>query len=101
MNCEKCGVEIPEGSQLCAACQVEESKPKPVEHRPQNTDDLLSLTKALLFFVVMAIPLVNIILLLRWSFRKGGNKSFTNLARASLIVLAVALLSYLLVVILA
>lgn len=43
-------------------------------------------------FLLMVIPLLNIILLFLWSFGAGGNPNRRNFGRAALIMIAVALI---------
>ena len=57
---------------------------RPNEKNEQNNNrenKPLSLFEALLLLIILAIPLINILFLLRWSFRKGVNRNKKNIAR--------------------
>ena len=54
----------------------------------------LSLLQSMLFIIILAIPLINIIFLLRWSFLKGVNRNKKNLARAFLIIAVLSFVFY-------
>lgn len=54
----------------------------------------LSLLQSMLFIIILAIPLINIIFLLRWSFLKGVNRNKKNLARAFLVIAVLSFVFY-------
>lgn len=78
-----------------AASQQEVTTPaeRPVQ-APQNLEPVLSVGKILWFFILMAIPVVNLIIVFRWSFSKKTNKNLMNLSRAMLIVFAITFVLY-------
>ena len=45
-------------------------------------------------FIILAIPLVNIIMLLIWAFGDGGNLNKKNFAKAALIMFVISILFY-------
>ncbi|PKM86014.1 MAG: hypothetical protein CVU87_13390 [Firmicutes bacterium HGW-Firmicutes-12] len=120
MNCEKCNQIIPEDSKVCPSCDIENDENEKSEQNitaepltaPQVTnkqaqkpeiprqklEPVLSVGKILLFLVLMAIPVVNLIIVIKWSFNKNINKNLRNLSRSMLIVfgLTVVLYAYLL-----
>ena len=54
----------------------------------------ISVGEWIITFIILAIPLVNIIMLFVWAFGGGVNLSKKNYARASLIFLAAVLVLY-------
>ena len=64
------------------------------ETLPQNQETVLSVGKILWFFLLMALPVVNIIIAIKWSLNQKINKNLRNLARAMLIVFVFTLILY-------
>jgi len=118
MFCGNCGSSLPEGSKFCGSCGTKtEMQPvysatqgqtappitPPVSPRPtispqnpyayspqQSESQPLSVRQYIVMFLLLCVPILNIILLLKWSFGASVNPSKRNFARASLILLAVA-----------
>ena len=55
---------------------------------------VISLGEWIITFIVLAIPLVNIIMLFVWGFSSGTNPSKQNFCKATLIVYAVCLVLF-------
>lgn len=64
----------------------------PVRGQVEVADGPLGVGDYIKMFILMAIPLLNIILLFVWSFGSGGNLNRKNFGRAALIMSAVALI---------
>jgi hypothetical protein len=62
--------------------------PADKENRP------LSLFQSLLLIIILAVPFLNIVFLIRWSFLKGINRNKKNIARAFLILIIFSLIFY-------
>lgn len=54
----------------------------------------ISVGEWIITFIILAIPLVNIIMLFVWAFSGGVNPSKQNYAKASLIIFAILILLY-------
>lgn len=54
----------------------------------------LSLLQCLLLIIVLAVPIINIVFILRWSFAKGINRNKKSMARAFLIIAVFSLVFY-------
>lgn len=67
---------------------VEQQGGTQVQQQP-DTHQVVSVMSWILYLIVMAIPLVNIVMLFVWAFGSGTNKNKSNLAKASLILAVV------------
>ena len=56
-----------------------------------NVDDVMSVGDWILAFVVLSIPIVNIVIYFVWAFSDQINKNKKNFARASLILAGIGL----------
>ena len=65
--------------------------------RYSQDDDVISVKDWILTFILLAIPVVNIILLFVWAFSQDTNESKKNYSKASLIMMAISLVIYILV----
>jgi hypothetical protein len=114
MFCEHCGNNLPDGAKFCGACgakmEAQPAPPAPAHYPPPayaqpypvqppqpqayapppppawQAVTPLSVGEYLVTFFLMGIPLLNIILLLVWSFGSSTNANKRNLARAMLIM---------------
>lgn len=114
--CRRCGTSVKEEDKFCTLCgaDLEKTRVDETQYRtqqaqqeqqpqqaggtwqkqaPKNTEEALhkplSFGDYLLLFLVLAIPILNIILLLVWSFSKEENTNRKNFARAALIYVIV------------
>ncbi len=117
--CRRCGASVKEDDKFCMVCgaDLEKTRVDETQYRtqqtqqehqeqqeqqtggtwqkqaPKNTEEVLhkplSFGEYLLLFLVLAIPILNIILLLVWSFSKEENTNRKNFARAALIYVVV------------
>ena len=55
----------------------------------QYQDDAVSIGEWILTFIILILPLINLIALLYWSFSSGTNPSKANFAKAYLIIILV------------
>ncbi len=114
MKCRVCGRELRETARFCGKCgapvvRMEAAAQHPGEpyadpvpaggrYDPDNPDhlpkeDLVPLTTAqcVWLLVAMLVPVLNVILMLKWAYSERGNESRRSLARAGLILLGVVL----------
>lgn len=75
-----------------------------INTEPVRTDEIknkevLSVFKIFTFLLVMAIPIVNLAMSFRWSFKKNINMNIRNLSRVFLMIYTVTLLIYVYIVI--
>lgn len=56
----------------------------------QEVDEVVSVGNWILTFIVLAIPIFNIIMYFIWAFSSNTNKNKRNFCRASLIMAAIA-----------
>ena len=97
---------IPEAAPTPAAAAVSAAAPAPAPAQPSinvsvnasanGGDTTVSVGNWLLTFIVMAIPLVNLIMVLVWAFGGGSSKSKSNWARAILLFAVILILLWLL-----
>ena len=59
------------------------------------TDSQLKVSDWLVIYLIMIIPIVNIIMLFNWAFSHSGNSTRKNWAKANLILVAVIVSLYL------
>lgn len=118
MYCESCGEKLQAGSRHCEGCgsyitapsapmagsrlatlpplRLPDSQywdPAAVSGGAQEREPL-TMGQYLLIFLLLCLPLVNIVLLLKWSFWPGGNINRRNFARASLVVILIMAVFY-------
>ena len=91
MNDEKTNETEVEVPAITQEVNTQAEKPSSV---PQNMEPVLSVGKILWFFLLMAIPVVNIVIVIKWSLNRTINKNLRNLSRAMLIVFAFTLILY-------
>lgn len=109
MLCKNCGNNLPEGAQFCDACGASTGE-QPASAQPFTaaTQSVvatqapayatapavqpLSVGQYLGMFLLMIIPIVNIILVLVWSFGGSVNPNKKNYARATLVLFAISIL---------
>ena len=97
MYCKKCGGKVESYASNCPFCgaKVEQNGVEATYTAPDGTlREHMSVGKWLLIFIAMAIPPINIILLVIWAFGNGTktNQSFRNWARAQFVLLAIGLI---------
>lgn len=63
-----------------------------------KNEEVLSVLKIFLFLVVMAIPIVNLIMSFRWSFKRNINLNLRNLSRVFFIIYIVTFAMYVFVI---
>lgn len=88
-------VQAPQSYTPPAQAVPSRSYPPPVQapvHSGTMESEPLSVGKYIGMFLLMCLPLLNIILLLVWSFGGSVNRNRKNFARASLIMFAIMLL---------
>ncbi|BEP29534.1 hypothetical protein [Helicovermis profundi] len=67
----------------------------------ENTklEKVLSVPMILFFLLIMAIPIINLLMSFRWSFKKNINKNLKNLSRVFFMIYIVTLIIYVYIVI--
>jgi len=104
MKCEKCDSPLPEGATFCGICgatapvqNVPGAQPmyqgdyQPNTYQQQQHNSIaqpLSVGNYLLMFVVMSLPIINLVMLFVWGFG-DSNENRKNFARAGLIMIAI------------
>lgn len=96
-KCGSCGQAVGEMDLYCIHCGalLEEKKQASVPIEKQQGDanaTPLSLSDYMLMFLIMMIPVVNIVLLLVWAFDRKGNRNRRNFAKAGLIYFAIGII---------
>lgn len=108
--CTNCGVQNEDGVKFCTSCgaalkqqeapRQQASYQNSAAARPDmgynipedDREKVMGLGAWLVTFLLMIIPIVNIILLIKWAVSGGTNKNKQNMARAALIVMVVCIL---------
>lgn len=86
MFCTNCGKNIPDKSTICPVCNKEISIPKNDEiHFEKNCSAPLSTSVFFFMQIIFLIPIINIIFLIFWSFKKGVNLNQKSFSRSVLI----------------
>ena len=67
---------------------------------PNNKNKVITTSEWIIINIVMLIPIVNIVMLLIWSFSNKTNLNKSNWAKASLIVWAIGFVFYFIIIIL-
>ena len=121
MFCESCGKKLLAGTRFCVDCGAEieraggsvpaptagwePARQAPSPHSPSDAFDAasgekepLTMGQYLLIFLLLSIPLLNIVLLFLWSFGRNVNINKRNFARASLGVCLIMSVVYVFVV---
>lgn len=117
MYCENCGAKIPEGSKFCENCgykqnyKNEDFKISDTVDRTETVrldtgdqynqgrsgyteelEEVLMTKDYLVMYLLMMVPILNLVLLFIWGFGQGVNRNKRNLARVLLIFMAVSLI---------
>lgn len=108
--CHHCGASVNEEDRFCTVCgkplsvgesaaeeqrTAEQTKEEKKEH--QNKQELhldkepITLGGYMFMFLILCIPIVNLVVLLLWAFGKNGNVNRRNFSRAALIYLAIGI----------
>lgn len=111
MFCEKCGKKIPDDAAYCTHCGAKQvtaspavqpvasvpppqpARPSVPQQQPQTSGgvDLISMGQYLIMFLIMAIPIANIVMLFVWGFSSETGPNKKNFARATLIMMAIGI----------
>ena len=112
MFCENCGNKIPDEAKFCPVCGATTGSaqpsyaapeqppvrpaapayvpPQPVSYAAQQANPPLSVGQYLGMYLLMCVPILNIVLLFMWAFGSAVNLNKKNYARAVLILFAVS-----------
>ncbi|MDD4188830.1 MAG: zinc ribbon domain-containing protein [Eubacteriales bacterium] len=97
MFCENCGKQVPQGSLFCDGCgakmdvqqqnvqQPVYTAPQQYRPQPQYGAPVMTVGQYIIMFLLLAVPLLNIFLIFKWSFGRDVNPNKKNLARTILI----------------
>ena len=115
MNCPKCGSNNPDGSAFCVNCgsalprpqqappQYQQAPPQYQQAPPQyqqppivqninyHRDETVTMGEWFVFFLLMCIPIVNIVMLFVWGFSSDTKPSKANLCKLQLLLFAIGL----------
>lgn len=98
--CNHCGASVGEDDRFCTVCGKSitagdgaeqlhgESRKK---EQPHLDTEPITVGGYLIMFLVMCIPVVNLVILLLWAFGKNGNVNRRNFSRAALIYIAIGI----------
>ena len=83
LHCNKCGFDNADSAKFCTNCGLDLTQPTYYyQVPPQNNEEVMSIGKYLLTFLLLSIPIVNIVLMIIWSVSKNTNKNLQNFTRA-------------------
>lgn len=128
MYCENCGAKITEGAKFCENCghrqEAVQNSPQAEsksEARSQSQDirydvelpyaqnhsqtssnemeEVLGMKEYLKMYLLMMVPILNLVLLFTWGFGQDVNKNKRNLAKVLLIFMAISIIPTILYVI--
>jgi uncharacterized integral membrane protein len=85
--CERCGEKNVDGADVCVKCS---SALKPVSTTSAGSDPV-TIGSWIITYLLMCIPLINLILLFVWAFDSNTQPSKKNWAKASLIWMAIGI----------
>ena len=97
--CKNCGYSAKDTDQFCFQCgqpledkteqNTDQTAYETQNNNAENVDKPLSIKDYLIVFLIMMIPIANIIMLLIWAFDKKANTNRRNFARAGLIYMII------------
>ncbi|HHU60130.1 TPA: hypothetical protein GXZ34_04360 [bacterium] len=100
MFCRKCGGKLETYGKNCPFCGTPTGEKFGVTYESNGPRSYTSVAKWFFMPLLMAIPIVNIVLLIFWSFgdRKKDDPTFRNWALAQLLFILVALVAIVIVI---
>lgn len=99
--CNHCGASVDEEDRFCTVCGKPitagdgAEQPKASHEEKQKKEELdrepITVGGYLIMFLIMCIPVVNLVVLLLWAFGKNGNVNRRNFSRAALVYIAIGI----------
>ena len=101
MNCPKCGSSNPAGSAFCVNCgtalpQGQQAPPQPaptpiVQNITYQRSETVTMGEWFVMFLLLCIPIVNIVMLFVWAFGSDTKPSKANLCKLQLLIAAIGI----------
>ena len=83
LHCNKCGFDNEDSAKFCTNCGLDLTQPTYYyQVPPKNNEGVMSIGKYLLTFLLLSIPVANIVFMIIWSVTKDTNKNLQNFTRA-------------------
>lgn len=101
--CNHCGASVDEEDRFCTVCGkpitagdgAEQPKASHAESQKKEEPHLdtepITVGGFLIMFLIMCIPVVNLVVLLLWAFGRNGNVNRRNFSRAALVYIAIGI----------
>ena len=83
LHCNRCGFDSDDTAKFCTNCGQDLTQPTYYyQVPPKDHTEVMSIGKYLLTFLLLSIPIANVVLMIIWSVTKDTNKNLQNMSRA-------------------
>ncbi|MBE6031755.1 MAG: zinc ribbon domain-containing protein [Clostridiales bacterium] len=90
IHCSRCGVDNQDQAKFCTNCGQDLTQPTyHYQVPPKSNTDVMTIGQYLLTFLLLSIPIANIVMMIIWSVTGSTNKNLQNMARALWIWVAI------------